>query len=245
MFLPAGIAQQQRQHGGGASPLLTGLVSWWALDDDPATTCIDAHGTNDLTVVGVIGSTTTAIQGRAFDMDGDHCAINPSGTGLDTTGAFSIGGWVRWDTTNAGTWSAIAFRGTSSAGTTATRDFTLGCFNGGGISMWAYNSASEGVTSPVSRTNGAYYFAVGMYDPAGPSALISVNGEVLQSNGLSNPINSNNTHFALGRGPISGASANWDINGQLDECFFYNRLLAQSEIDWLYNSGAGRQYSDL
>lgn len=37
----------------------------------------------------------------------------------------------------------------------------------------------------------------------------------------------------------------WSIGGAVDEAFIYKRCLLDIEVDWLYNSGAGRTYTDL
>lgn len=241
-----GIATQQRRHDAGIN-ILGNLLSYWDLDDNPATTCVDTHGSNDLSVVGTVTSTATAKNGSAFDLDGDHLLITPTGTGLDTTGPFTIFGWARWDAFNSGTLSACAYRGTAGSTTASTRDFLLAhTASSAEFYMRVYcGGSSFTALSTVTPATATWYFIVGIRDTANSKVLVSVNGETLVETAYTGTPNTNNGVFHLARGPSSGISNNWDINGQMDAWGFSTEVWDQAKVNHVYNGGAGRFYADF
>jgi hypothetical protein len=79
------------------------------------------------------------------------------------------------------------------------------------------------------------------YDAATQKCYVSVNnGTVYESAGtLASPLQSN---YPLSLGALTATSS--FLNGSMDEVTYHKRVLTADERTWLYNSGAGRTYSE-
>jgi hypothetical protein len=88
-----GVLRQRDGGGGGASSLLTGLVSYWNLDETSGTR-FDSAGTNNLTDTGGVGS-TIGIQGNAATGFGASTFLSNTSDITQITGDWTIALWFR------------------------------------------------------------------------------------------------------------------------------------------------------
>jgi hypothetical protein len=149
---------------------------------------------------------------------------------------FSFGGWFRF-TAIPGSSKDFYFKG---AGSSALTEYIMRkdssqiiTFFVGGVSYSSVTASSHGAIS-----NNTWYFLYCQHAATPAQISISINAGTLDTNGSTPPSDTTNPMY-FGRGNTLYS----DID--LDEWFFYKRLLTQPEITWLYNSGAGRTYEDV
>jgi hypothetical protein len=80
------------------SPLITGLVSWWNLDETSGTRA-DSHGSNDLTDVNTVGYTDGKIGNAAscITANVEYLQVTDNSS-FDFSGGMTIAGWVKQNT---------------------------------------------------------------------------------------------------------------------------------------------------
>ncbi len=226
------------------SPLLTNLSSYWKLDEASGN-AIDAHGVDDATITGTIGTTTGRINGaRNFD--------NPSNQQFGVSNRASInfadihwcaGGFFRLHSTSGQQtlWSRYRVSGN-------LRSMEL-FFNLDGTSgLLQFNMSSNGQSGTLStRTAATFgtlssdttYWCYIEHDPTANLIGISINNGTLDTASHSSGAFQNNLPLTFGR----RENATFGLNGWMDEWFFYrNRRLDSSERAEIYNSGAGLAY---
>jgi hypothetical protein len=216
------------------SELLTNLVSYWKMDEASGQRN-DSVGTNHLTdnntVTSVAGKLSLASHFVLTNSEFLSLAYNATLEPLETTGPFTLAGWVRPNTATAGT-QYIASSGGNDAGLQVFWDSSS-------LELGAYLS-----TSQIRRTGGAtvvsgtfYFFTV---TANGTNLILTLNNGTPVS-GLTGAVTgAANNNFVLGcHNPASpSAFSNIDI----DELGFWNVVLSASLQTALYNSGAGITY---
>ena len=231
--------------GAAASSLLTGLVSYYKLDD-VAGNAIDSTGTNPGTVVGATQGAAGKI-GTAYSFDGnDYINIDNAVNDLAATTAGTWAAWVKPTDATPVILSEIMAFGDANANEILElaiyTDGTLRAYcadNGVGQFNLSTNSAvfSDGVwchvmlgqdgVSPVLYINGvavAQTFSAQYNKLAWFNILTGIdNGRI----GCRNVNNAGNISF---------------FNGSIDEVGIWSRALTPTEITELYNSGSGKTY---
>lgn len=220
--------------------LLTGLVSYWKLDENAADTTVeDSHAANDgqsstntsnLSAAGKIGNAFdfTAASTEFVDFDD----INDLDFGST---AFSINFWIyphalnsNYSFLNKGLWN--------------TSGWYLGTENTGFLDFVWYDTAARRVqTTAGDIGTGAWYMVT--ITRAGTVLEIYVNGVKCTKTADANvgTIASNDLHFELGRYP---GVAYYD--GLADELAIWRGItLTQTQITTLYNGGSGLAYTNF
>jgi hypothetical protein len=218
--IPPGI--QVAQSGGGALSLLTGLVSYWNLNE-PNGIRSDSAGTNNLTDNGGVGS-ALGKQGNAasFVRANTEYLSTPIDRGAYTTISLALWFYVDADfaTTGIASWGI---------GTLDNNPFLIFQLDTGTVRLFVDGGVR--ITTPV--IIGAWYHAVITYDGADWKLYLDndLKGTYTGAYGtLSGLI------LYLG----SGFQGYFD--GRIDEVGFWDRALAGSEIAALYNGGSGITY---
>lgn len=99
------------------------------------------------------------------------------------------------------------------------------------------DGTSEGVLEiewPVETDTDIWNFVVFSFNKNTNTISLSVDTDTPQT--LATPIFKSNSKFVLGGRP----DINMSIPGRIDEMYIHNKVLSQTEIDYLYNSGTGR-----
>jgi hypothetical protein len=220
--------------GGSASPtgLLTGLLSFWELDETSGTR-IDAHGSINLSSDNGVGSAAGKINNAASFNDSWFSSSNTYD--LTTTG-FSVSTWVNGTPSDIGPvmgqWqSGIGFLVGLDSGYFGTDKFTfvLGNEPSYYIMSYAYSSG--------------WHHLVGVYDPVADTAKLYVDG-VLRDTETSIPTIplDGSATFKMGTVDTGGEFV---YNGLVDSTGLWNRQLSDSDVSLLYNSGSGLPYSSF
>lgn len=235
-----GIVSRATGGGGGGASLLTDLVAWWDYEDET-----DSHSTYDWTEVGtpvyVTGKVGDGVESTAFVHS--MKIATPSGlAGSDRD--FTIAGWVYpkgtdgWAMLMINSSNAYAASGESwSIGFhNTTEKMRMGMSNGSG-----YEQALSDTFGELTLNN--WYFFVGYHDGANSELGISINAGAFDTTSLTGTINAGSA-MPVTMFKQDNYNQN-DLRGIADSIGFWDRLLTQDEINWLYNSGSGRAYSDL
>lgn len=215
--------------GSSSTGLLTGLLSFWELDETSGTR-IDAHGSIDLSENNSVGSGTGKI-GNAVNTSSGWLT---SGHNYDlTTTGFSVSTWVNGTPSDVGPavaqWSTGFgfFVGLDSAAF-AANEFTFVLGNEPTYYVASYPQSS------------GWHHLVGVYDPVADTSKLYVDG-VLRHTLTSIPTIplDGSANFKIGSIDSGGE---FKFNGLVDSTGLWNRQLSDSDVSLLYNSGNGLPY---
>ena len=227
----------------GWSPSLDNLIAWWTLDEESGNRA-DSH-TNALTLTdtNTVLYTAGVVGNAALFVKANNEALKHADDALLRTGDidFTLGGWFKL--TSSGIEQFLLAKWQSAVG---MREYTLGIQNTN-IPKFYVSADGTATVSVVASTFGAvgtatWYFFVVSHDAALNKIHIEINNATKDSADHATGVNVNTASFALGQ---LGDTININMNGALDETFFYKRLLTDEEKTWFYNGGAGRTYADL
>lgn len=226
--------------GGGPAPTLpdlqANLVAYWSLDDG-----VDATGRgNDLTGVNSPGH-AAGLHGNAFQGDGSGYYEVTDNDDVGFTGDFSIQLW--YEHVN-GNWRNLASKGSSNFGES---EWNLSlAFDGGGsigeIEFNLHENINQQVTGYTfgASANGWDHIVV-TYDASTLISRIYVNGVLEGTYTHNGNVERETAPLRIG---IGDSLAN-GTSGKIDEFGLWKEVLTQDKIDALYNSGAGRSYSEI
>ena len=237
------------------SPGTTDLVAWWEMDESSAP-AVDSHGANDLSSwVGSISSVTGLI-GNSLQSNNSFSGLEGA-PGIDFRNKdFSVAGWwyvPGYNDAFPGRLSLLSKRGAFNgrqiqilvAGTNNVSGITRGNLY---AAIWENDSSAAWPVydSGITINTSARSFIVVTFNNTSKEVGFSVNGSALNQISVGHSI----THGGAPANPFSLLKDSWantnSINGiTIDQTGIFYKALSQSECDWLYNSGAGRQYSDL
>ena len=221
------------------NPGIDNLVSHWSLEEATGNASrVDDKGGNDLTATGSPGGVAGKV-GTALDLiDTSDLVqiVDGSQTGLDPAADFSVCFWFNPDRDNAvegifAKWNA-------------SPNFSWYMQRGNDEKLLWFLSQNGSNFSNVkdsnSRAKGSWVFGYCYHDD-GTEIGVSTNASTIATTVHTTGVFDSNAPFRLG-GRSDGPE---DFLGLLDQVAFFNRLLTTDEIDWMYNSGNGRSYSEI
>lgn len=98
--------------------------------------------------------------------------------------------------------------------------------------------ANVTINTGTTPSLGTWYLAVIQYDQPNDQLSYSINGQTL--------VTSSGTEAFVSGTYLFGATSSSDSNNfHIDYAAFYAKVLTQSNVDWFYNSGETRTYSEL
>lgn len=206
--------------------LPSGAIAWWKGDNNANDSIGTAHGT-------VSGATCTAgLVNQAFSFDGvDDSVEIPDSAALNPTTAITIEGWVNPSQTE---WAQDLV---SKDGEYSDRQFliTLNNYNQVRAHVWTPGGLLTVASSSSVELNTWAHFAM-TYD--GSSLNVYVNGVLAGTIAGSGNILTTTQPVRIGGGAPPGAPP-YQFGGQIDEVTLYGRALIASEIQKIYQAGAG------
>ncbi len=215
-----------------------GLVAYWQMDEASGTVYDETANNNDGTGTGIAQSTTGGKIGGAvtFDATDEIDCGNGASLTLDSKGTISA--WVYPTTLQL--YGAVVSKFNFS---TDRNGYGIRVSTSGRITLELANGTTnqniQSSTDAVIAING-WYHIVATWD--GTYVNIYLNG-VKRATNVSQTVTpvSNVYNFHIGRDAVyTSTNGNW--NGLIDEVAVYNRVLGQSGVDSLYNSGNGITY---
>jgi hypothetical protein len=225
------------------SPGFDDLISWWTLNEESGTR-YDAHGTNDLADNNTV-LYGTGIQGNAADFEftnseflsiADNASLSGGDIPLTIGGFFKMESFPVAGATLMGKWGLGNQREYLLFYRQATTRFEMT------LSPDGTNETQEPADNLGAPALATWYFVLGWHDPDANTINIQVNNGTVDSAAYTTGIFDGTAPFDLGRNEAGGGFY-WD--GLIDEAFVYKKVLTANERTWLYNSGAGRTYTDL
>ncbi|MEI2722970.1 MAG: LamG-like jellyroll fold domain-containing protein [Verrucomicrobiota bacterium] len=208
-------------------PLPAGVVSWWPAGGN-ANDAIIASGNNG-TWVGAAAYTAGKV-GQGFSFNGNnHLSVAHSASLSPTTG-LTIEGWV-WTPSGASGTRIIAFKGSFTNG-----EIQYAFYLDDPNLVYAQVEASYYAVSGSGLAAEAWNHVAMTYDTAGKTLTLFINGQpetpVTIADGLVP------TPEPLRIGNSGDGNDPYPFVGQMDELTLYNRALAGSEVQSIYNAGA-------
>lgn len=223
--------------------LTDGLISWYDLEEASGTRT-DAHGTNDLTDNNTVGSATgkvgTAADFIAANSEYLYHAASQAFVTTDFTSAF----WIRADSFD----NFTEILGNSRSGTegSTSRRWIMGARPRLYVRLGTSDSWNT-LDPSATMSTGTWYMIVVWYDSTNSEIGIEVYDS---TQSLSTDTTAHSENMPTGDAPfLVGANADGfgssDYDGRVDSLGVWNRVLAATERDDLWNSGNGVSYSDI
>ena len=221
--------------------LLTGLVSYWNLDEQSGVR-YDSHGSNDLTDNNTVGSVINAgdaMDGAAASM----VAANNEQLTKDTFVApdsFTVTGWVKpsSDPSNTGIVTATnAWPASSQFAVLFQAANTISALVSDGAAYKLAVTYDSGAAFA-----GRWSFFAMWFDAADKICHISVNNDTTDK--LSNDgALAGTTYRTAATLRVGTGTGLGFLPGEIDEVAVWSRVLSEAERTELYNAGAGRFYN--
>jgi hypothetical protein len=223
------------------------LVLAYDFEESSGTTAEDSKGSNDGIISGSPTMQQTGKSGKCYDWDGSNDKIVvPDADALSFTNAMSISLWINSDIT--GTTKYLIAKAINMASSTGAemeyRMFWYGTYN----IIVTYLSPSGTVTNEkevyanFALSANTWYHIVWTYD--GSNIKIYIDNDEKVSSAWSSNIYNGTSDLRIGHKKQSGSEVDF-FNGNIDGFYMWNKALTTAEIEWLYNSGAGRAYSEF
>lgn len=229
--------------GSVPSSLLTGLISYWKLDEVSAgvapVTRVDSVvvSANDLTDTNNTPSGTGIISnGASFTSVSSQQLSRVSNASLRTGDIdFTVSCWLNLSVAITSTTLVI---GKTTSLIAANTEWSI---RGNGVTNVRLQ-VSDGATltsvvNPTVLTPSVWYFIVIYHDSVNNIISISINNGIPVTAAYSAGILINGSSLFFG-----GSVATTFLNGILDEIGFWKRILTPAEITSLYNAGSGLTY---
>ncbi|MGK2897200.1 MAG: hypothetical protein ACSLE9_00735 [Burkholderiaceae bacterium] len=263
----SGIAHHGLMMGGSAQTvaeavaIYNGLVGWWSMDNNLATSTIPDSHSNAYNAALVGGNTTgtyssaTAKYGRSMQMTnaggGNAPRVPRSVSALDFSGAVSmtIGLWFRFSAYSSfsggfaipimGRWGVYHLTNTRNS---ASPTWQFGVRN-------SANSASGSVTAAASTTpTNVWYFLIGVHDTTNSQLRLYVNNVKTTTSSYTGGVWAGSTqNFGWFQQVTSDTTITDTSRAQdntlYEEAFCCNVALTDAQVNYLYNGAAGRSYA--
>jgi len=222
----------------GDNPLSEGLVAYYKEDESSGTRMDCGPNGIDLAEFGTVGGTSNGVIGRATRFTGAGRLTSVTNTILDDMVGedYTITGWFTvTDLLSSGTMISIG-----NGGLGVGNENLMSCFyESGGNSIVvatglgaSYNFAGSTINGGVPE--GAYIFVAVKYVKSTNSIHIRLNNGTFSTNNLPSAVTVN-AGAVVSLGSLAPLSINQ--NGKNDEVSIYNRLLTDSEVDFLQRGG--------
>ena len=225
------------------TPDLTDLVAWWELNEESGTR-FDSHGSNDLTDNATV-LFAAGKQGNAANFEYDASEYLSIADNADLSVGdidFSFGFWIKFESWTAAHQYPI-FKGLGN-----TKQYGVVLNNTTKRLQFQVWRSDGGLCFDVDATTfgglsvDTWYFVFCYHDSTNNLGGISVNDGTIDTTPTTGVPFDAADAFTLGS--IFDGTSSY-VDGLMDEVAFYKRLLTPAEKTWLYNSGAGRAYSEV
>jgi hypothetical protein len=127
-------------------------------------------------------------------------------------------------------------------------EYRLRWYNNGGTKQFYLqlygNNTNCGYKLVTGGAQGSWIFVQFWTDKTNNLMYVQVDNNAATSASFTSGACDQSSTGALSLGRFNNAT-HYYLDGSLDEVFLYNRIPSQDEREWLYNSGAGRQYCEV
>ena len=209
-------------------------ISFWSFDessisDTPRLDSVDSH---DFSEAGEVPTAVGHLGGAAGPFDGGLLAT--AGWAFDGTFSWSFAGWVYFDNIGAGGTPLALYPGANAS--------WFDVISTGTYLQWRVTTNQTDITTTVTSawplTNGVWYFIACGNDVVNDTIWISVNNETVVT--ASCPVDFTCPASATLRFGVSRLIEYFQ--GRVDAWSYWPRKLEASDINYLWNGGAGRNW---
>jgi hypothetical protein len=218
-------------------PPSTGLVAAYAFSEGSGTTTADATGKGHTgTLLGSATFTTAGKYGKGLSLNGSTAYVDlGNAADLQITGSMTWSAWI-YATANPADDGQIIAKSNSAGWQFKTSPDTGQQTFGVGVSP-SSSSLTQRYSNTV-RQLSTWYHVAGVYDAAGATLNIYVNG-VLDNGVLRGTIPTSQYNNAGEQVVIGRRTGGYYLQGTIDELRLYNRALSQTEIQADMNTPVG------
>jgi len=230
------------------SSLLTGLISYWRLNEASGAVREDTHGTNDLTPSGVVppGQITGKVDDGGFAAN----FATPSGvlfhidnTDLSTGDIdFTIAGWFYISDKTAVRHFVARWKEPGNQ-----REYQI--YYSPGNDRININVSSDGSNAPGVAANGfgspplnTWFFIVAWHDSVANTLNIQINNGSTDGIAHSAGVLNSTAQFQLGASTELSSISDFYHKGRIDAVGFWKKVLTSTERAKLYCGGHGKDY---
>lgn len=225
------ITHGWKKSGAVASTLLTGLVSYWKLDESSGN-ALDSVGSNHLSLTGGVTQGAAGKIGTAYTFNGSTGRLNLASAVIGTL-PFTVSFWMK------GT-GAVSLE----------RILSIKAANNNNL----YSIYSDAIGRPVAQhwdgsqaiatfgsvaKNGNWNHIVALFTSNSSRSITMNNAAFVTETTAQNALTVTLTQIAYFN--FNSLDQQY-YNGSLDEIGIWNRILTADEITELYNSGSGKTY---
>ena len=213
-----------------SAPDPTGLLSWWPGEGNAN----DIAGAQNGTLQGNAGFASGEV-GQAFSFDGTNSYVQvPDAPGLDGFSQMTLEAWVKLGEPNTNATGTKFIVSKSDAASQTTGAYAL--YYGQGL-LTAFVNAGG---TPVSVSTGftdttAFHHVAVTYD--GSAVTLYVDGAAQGNAAATGAVGHTPNPFLIGAILFNNTPSNF-MNGLVDEVSLYDRALAASEVQAIFNAGA-------
>lgn len=205
--------------GTGVIPSNASLIAYFPFEGSAN----DVTGNGHDGIVHGATSTTDGYLGNAYQFDGtDDYIYVPLDINPSTMMSLTMGAWVK-----ASEDSPIRQIVSHDNG---GYDRSLGIDYRGGSSGWSAFSGSGHVLGAFSVSTGEWTFVAVVYDQNAQTVTLYVDGQTMSETGA---LGNGETYLHIGSNPGFGEY----FHGTIDEVFFYNEPLTNTQLDNIMNNG--------
>lgn len=229
--------------GIGQSALYTNLAAFWRLEETSGIR-YDAKGSSTLGEQGTMASTTGKV-GTAASFNGSSFLYASDSATLSVGDIdFYISGWV-YIGNDTGSNRYIAFKGIDGSSSRAWALYLNGAVGAQRARFQVWNTGMGSNATVTASTFGnlsinTWYFVEAWHDATANQIGVAVN-RTENTTAWSNGVNDDTGDFKLGALGFSNY-----FTGAIDEFGFWkNYIPSSTDRNWLYNSGAGRTFSNI
>jgi len=234
------ISSYHVARAGDGDNLKTDLIAWYDLDEESGTRYDETDNNHDLTDnnscgydTGVVGNSADMIAANSEYLNAaDHADLSP------VDGDMSIMVWFRADD-----FSSVQGLVSKRRFANSTGEYYLQLDNASNLefrTVDASDDSSNNCELVSSLSTDTWYMAVVQRDGSENTNYVYLNG-----NSSSQDCSGNGDPADREEDLWIGRAAGNYLNGEIDLVAYWSRMLTSDERTWLYNSGSGRQYSDL
>lgn len=213
--------------GGATSPLLSGLVHYWTLDEASGTRA-DSVGSVTFTDNNTVGSAAGKNSNAATFVTASSEYLSSTSTAMRFTAGITRSLWFR--STTVGVFRMIATKDDVAG----NREWALYITGGNALTFWLDAGAQSITVASVADSN--WHFVVMWRDSDG-TAHAQMDGGTVGNGSATSPV-LGTAEFRLG----GRADGSFYFQGDIDEFGEWSRVLTADERATLYNSGTGKFY---
>jgi len=215
-------------------------IALWKLDETSSTRA-DSIGSLDLTDNNTVGYVNLGPQGTvaSFVAASNESLTKADDPSLDV-GSTGVGAaYAVWFKS---TGNSVGYGSIISRGVGGVRPLELLTETGGVSPLYARVEGGTSAQISFNITTGVWIFVVANFDPADKKLRLYYDGVLVATSAAVANASLDASDQPL---EIGGSGTLGEITGNLSRAGIWNRVLLESEITALYNSGLGKSYSDL